>query len=336
MSNGQFDQGTPKMDINLPKVQPNVVRLIIVVVLVMMVARSTFYTVQPEEQAVVLRFGAFEPDRVKGPGLHFKMPLGIDEVILVPVQRQLKQEFGFRSTGQSRDQRTEYKTIEDEANMLTGDLNAAEVEWVVQYRIQDPERYLFRVNNVEDTFADLSEAVMREVVGDRTVNEVITVGRSQVADLMHQKLQRLVDLYDMGLVVDQVVLQNVNPPSRVKPSFDEVNRSEQDKETTINQAQEERNKLVPKASGTALAMVEEAEGYALDRVNRSKGDAARFLALYAEYRKAPEVTRTRFYLETMDEILPKVGKKLVLDDEAGGVLPLLNLDGVTNKPGGGS
>ncbi len=337
MSNGQFDRGTPKLDIQLPKINPGLLRLIILAAVLVMIGGSTFYTVQPEEQAIVLRFGAFDSERVQGPGLHFKLPLGIDQVILVPVQRQLKLEFGFRTTGEGRDRRTQYASREEEANMLTGDLNAAEVEWVVQYRIDDPEKYLFRVHNVEETFADLSEAVMREVVGDRTVNEVITIGRSEVADLMHQNLQRLATFYEMGLVVDQVVLQNVNPPSRVKPSFDEVNQAEQDRETKINKAERERNEAVPKAIGTAQQMIQQAEGYALDRVNRAQGDAARFNALYEEYRKAPEVTRKRLYLETMQEILPKVGRKVILDDAVNGVLPLLNLDSAArgSKPSGG-
>jgi len=334
MANGRFGDGEPKLDIRMPQIPAKGVRLIILAVLILMLVTSSFYTVEPEEQAVVMRFGAFDKDRVVGPGLHFKLPLGVDQVIKVPVQRQLKQEFGFRSTGTSRDQRTQYRQVADESNMLTGDLNAAVVEWVVQYRIADPEKYLFRVRNVDDTLSDLSEAVMREVVGDRTVNEVITVGRAEIADLVHQKLQTLADLYETGLVVDQVVLQDVNPPQKVEASFNEVNQAEQQREETINLAKKEKNEVIPKARGTALQMIQQAEGYALDRVNRSQGDAARFLVLYEAYRKAPEVTRKRLYLETLNRVLPKVGSKVVLDSEAQGVLPLLELGGAAKVAGG--
>jgi membrane protease subunit HflK len=333
MANSRFGDGKG-FDVRLPEISFSKLRYIALAVLVLLTLTSSFYTVQPEEQAVVLRFGSFDPDRVVGPGLHFKLPLGIDEAIKVPVQRQLKQEFGFRTTGTTDDQRSRYKRMPDESNMLTGDLNAADVEWVVQYRIADPEKFLFRVRNVEDTLADLSEAVMREVVGDRTVNEVITVGRTEIGDLVHQKLQALADHYESGLIVDQVVLQDVNPPERVKPSFNEVNQAEQEREQKINVALKEKNQAIPQARGQGQQMVEQAEGYAIDRVNRSQGEAARFESVYAEYRKAPEVTRTRLYLEAMNQILPKMGRKLIIDEDVKSVLPLLNLEGTTAKKGG--
>ncbi|MCB1185470.1 FtsH protease activity modulator HflK, partial [bacterium] len=188
-------------------------------------------------------------------------PFGVDELIRVPVQRQLKQEFGFQSTGLSHDQRTQYKKVPDEANMLTGDLSTAEVEWVVQYRIAEPELYLFRVRNVEETLRDLSEAVMREVVGDRTVNEVITIGRTEIASLVHQRLQELLTLYETGLVVDQLVLQDVNPPDRVKPAFNEVNQAQQELEQKISVAEKQKNEAIPRSLGEAQQMVEQAEGY---------------------------------------------------------------------------
>lgn len=326
MTNGRFDDQRPDLNIRLPEIPAKTIRAVVLGVLAIMVVVSSIYTVEPEEQAVVLRFGAFNEDRVAGPGLHFKLPLGIDQVIKVPVQRQLKQEFGFRSTGTSRDQRTQFRQVEDESDMLTGDLNAAVVEWVVQYRIADPEKYLFRVRNVDDTLSDLSEAVMREVVGDRTVNEVITVGRAEIADLVHQKLQALADLYETGLVIDQVVLQDVAPPPKVEASFNEVNEAEQQRSETVNLAEKEKNEVIPKTRGTALQLIQQAEGYALDRVNRAQGDAARFRALYEEYRKAPEVTRKRLYLETMRDVLPKTGRKVVIDEGLESLVPLLNLN----------
>jgi membrane protease subunit HflK len=213
--------------------------------------------------------------------------------------------------------------------MLTGDLNAADVEWIVQYRIKDPYRYLFKVRNVTETFRDISEAVVREVVGDRTVNEVLTIGRQDIADQVGKFLQGLCDQYEMGLAIDQVVLQDVNPPNSVKPSFNEVNQAQQEREKLINQARAEYNQVIPKARGEAEQTIQQAEGYAADRVNRARGEASRFLSVYEEYRKAPAVTRQRLYLEMMGDVLPRAEKKIILDDKARNVLPLLNLGETT-------
>lgn len=293
---------------------------------------TSCYTVEPEEVGVVLRFGRYVESAE--PGLHFKLPLGVDRVLKVPVERQLKAEFGFRTTGTSGD-RTEYAagSFDDESLMLTGDLNIAFVEWVVQYRIVDAYQYLFRVRSVDDTFRAMSEAVMQEVVGDRTVNEVITVGRDELAALVEQKLQALADQYETGLHVEQVVLQNVHPPDPVMPSFNEVNQAEQRRSELINTAEARYNEVVPRARGEAQQAIQIAEGYALDRVNRAKGEAARFQSLYAEYRRAPEVMRKRMYLETMATVLPRAGKKLVIDgDAAGNLTPLLDLQGGPTAP----
>ena len=329
--NGRTVVEFPKLP-KLPKLPAGGIQIAIVATLVLLLAFSAFYTVEPEEVGVVVRLGKFT--KVTDPGLHFKLPLGIDRVTKVPVQRQLKEEFGFRTIRAGV--RSQYSTggYEGESNMLTGDLNAVVVEWVVQYRVVDAYKYLFKVRNVTDTFRDMSEAVMRKVVGDRTVNEVLTVGRQEIEDLVLQELQVLADQYDTGIRVDQVVLQDVNPPDPVKPSFNEVNQSEQERERLINEAQSEYNRVVPRAEGEARQTIQQAEGYALDRVNRSQGDAARFTALYSEYRKAPEVTRKRIYLETMGTVLNQAGKKLVLDEEMQGVLPLLNLQGSIKKAGG--
>ena len=213
-------------------------------------------------------------------------------------------------------------------------MNAAVVEWVIQYRIVDPYKYLFRVRNVDDTLRDMSEAVMRSVVGDRTVNEVLTVGRAEVALEVDTRLQELCERYETGIKIEQVVLQDVNPPDPVKPSFNAVNQAQQEKEKLINEAQSEYNKVIPRAQGEAQQTIQEAEGYALDRVNRAQGDSARFDALYTEYRKAPEVTRKRLYLETMTKVLPKVEHKVVVDDGVKGVLPLLNLQQLDAPKGG--
>ena len=210
--------------------------------------------------------------------------------------------------------------------MLTGDLNAAEVEWIVQYRISDPYQYLFKIRNAETTFRDINEAVMREIVGDRTVNEVLTVGRQEIASAAEVMVQELAKQYETGIKVDQIVLQDVNPPDEVKPSFNEVNEAQQEKEKLINQARSEYNKVIPKARGEAQKIIEEAHGYALERVNEAKGDVARFNQLFSEYRKAKEVTKQRMYLETMNKILSNVGRKLITDKAATGILPLFQLE----------
>ena len=213
--------------------------------------------------------------------------------------------------------------------MLTGDLNAAVVEWVVQYRVVDPYQYLYRVRNLDDTFRDMSEAVMRKVVGDRTVNEVLTVGRAEIEGTVKLELQELCDQYETGIDIDQVVLQSNNPPEPVKPSFNAVNQAEQELERLVNEAEAEYNRVIPRAEGQARQTIQQAEGYALDRVNRAQGDATRFNALYAEFRQAPEVTRKRLFIETMERVLPKVGRKIVVDEDVDGLTPIMSFEGVS-------
>lgn len=322
-----FRPQMPRVDlpgIKLPNFRSGRARNVILAVIAAAVLLSGFYTVDPEEAGLVLRFGKY--DRISEPGLHFKLPLGIETVRKVPIQRQLKEEFGFRTVRAGIQTEYSTKSFLEESSMLTGDLNAALVEWVVQYRIVDPYKYLFQVRNVEETFRDMSEAVTRRVVGDRTVNEVLTVGRAEVASQIQVELQALCNQYETGINVDQVVLQDINPPDPVKPSFNAVNEAQQEKEKLINQAQSEYNREIPKASGEAQQTIQEAEGYALNRVNRAQGDSTLFAAIFDEYRKAPEVTRQRIYLETMTQVLPQVRSKVIVDEDLRGVLPLLNLD----------
>jgi membrane protease subunit HflK len=317
--------GSPEgPEIKLPQPNKGMIRNVLIGLLIVIGGFTSFYQVQPEEVALVLRFGEYV--RQADPGLNFKLPYGIERVEKVPVQRQWKEEFGFRTV--QAGVRSQYATrgYLEEANMLTGDLNAASVEWVVQYRVVDPYKFLFQVRNPRDTFRGMTEAVMRSIVGDRTVNEVLTVGRAEVANMVQVELQGLCDQYDIGINVDQVVLQDVNPPDPVKPSFNEVNEAQQEREKLINQAQSEYNRVIPRARGEALQTIQEAEGYALRRINEARGDSARFVALYQEFRKAPEVTRTRLYLETMAEVLPQVKGKVIIDGDLQSVLPLLNLD----------
>jgi len=312
-----------------PNISGKSVKLIVVLVGVIIFLWTTMFTVSPEEVGVILRFGKYS--RTVQPGLNFKIPFGIETMTKVPVKRQLKEEFGFKTA--EADIRTRYTrgNFKDESLMLTGDLNAAQVEWIIQYRINDPYLFLFKVRNARQTLRDVTEAVMREIVGDRTVNEIITIGRQEIEASVYEKLQNILTQYETGIKVDQVILQDVNPPDEVKASFNEVNEAEQEKEKSINQARSEYNKVIPRARGEAEQKIEEAKGYAVERVNNALGEANRFNALYKEYIKAPEVTRQRIYLETMEEVLSKVGKKLITDDKASGILPLFNMqEGLKN------
>ncbi len=286
---------------------------------------SAFFQIDTEEAGVVTRFGKYV--RTVEPGLHFKVPF-VEKVYKVPVERQQKLEFGFRT--EKPGVNTEYRrdgSTKDESLMLTGDLNLADVEWVVQYRINDPYQYLFKVRNPELTMRDLTEACMRQVVGDRTVNEVLTFGRTEIGATLEELIQEVCTEYQLGVSIDQVVLQDVNPPEAVKAAFNEVNQAQQEKETLINQAKAEYNKIIPRASGQAQETIQKAEGYATERVNNAEGEVARFNALYSEYVKAPEVTQRRIFLETMSRVLPRLGNVIVTDENGQNVLPLLNIDG---------
>jgi membrane protease subunit HflK len=286
---------------------------------------SIVFTIQPEEVGIVLRFGKYT--RTADPGLNFKMPAPIEQVMKVPVQRQLKQEFGFQTVEAGVKTTYSDRNFDGESLMLTGDLNVVVVEWIAQYRVSDPYKYLFKVRNVTKTFRDMNEAVMRLAVGDRSVDEVITVGRLEIEDQVKVGLQELCDQYETGIQVEQIVLRSVDPPDEVKASFNEVNQAEQERERAINEARGEYNKVIPKARGEADQLVEQAAGYAIDRVNRAKGDAALFDDVYAAYRRAPEVTRRRIYLETMETIYPAMQRKILLDSNLKGVLPLMQLNG---------
>jgi membrane protease subunit HflK len=270
-----------------------------------------------------------------------KIPI-LETVQKVPVQRQLKQEFGFRTDEPGI--RSEYSAtnsqLSDEAIMLTGDLNVAVVEWIVQYRVDDPYLYLFKVRNLNGTFRDMNEAIMREVVGDRTVTEVLTIGRQEIESQVTERLQALANQYETGIRIDQVVLQDVNPPDPVKPSWDEVNQAQQQRDRMINDAGAAYNRVIPRARGEAEQLVLQAEGYALNRINSAEGDAARFIESYAAYRTSPAVTRRRLYLETMQRVLPAVGQKLYIDKDTTSLVPLLPWEGLSGglkpqMPGGG-
>ncbi|MEQ3763182.1 MAG: FtsH protease activity modulator HflK [Alcanivorax sp.] len=309
-------------DLNL---SPKTIVLGIVAAVVLYLGYSSYYTVSAESVGVLQRFGHYH--RVVEPGLHFKIPFGVDTVIQVPIKRQLKEEFGFGTPGATfKDQVGSKQQWALETTIVTGDLNTALVEWVIQFRIENAFDFLFKVRDPGEALRDISESVMREVVGDRTVDEVLTIGRQEIETNAQIQMQKVVNLYEMGLRIDQVQLKNVNPPKPVQASFDEVNEAQQERERMINVARGEYNKAVPRARGTADQNIQGAQGYAIQRVNEAQGDASKFDALLAEYIKAPKVTERRLYLETMAVILPNVEQKIILDAKAGNVLPLLNLD----------
>ncbi len=297
--------------------------VIVIAAVVLYLGASMVYTVGVDEVGIIQRFGRYE--RTTRQGLNFKLPAGIETLTKVKVTAVYREEFGVG--GGRSDARLRSAAgggAQDPSLMLTGDLNVALVPWIVQYRIQDPYKYLFKVQNVTATLRDLSEAVMRQVVGDRSINEVISK-REEIAIQAQGLLQKELDEAETGIIVSTIELQRTNVPEPVQPSFNEVNQATQEKERMIYQAREEYNKMIPQARGDAEKLLREAEGYAMDRVNRSKGDAARFLSLYEEYVKAEDVTRRRLYLEALREVLPKLGSKYIVDAEQKNFLPLLNL-----------
>jgi len=328
MSNQNFDLDQLRARLpDFPPINLGAVKWIVVGLIAGWAAITSIYSVPAESVGVILRFGK-KQDTLVRPGLHLKMPFLIDRVNEVPVERQMKQEFGFGTAGAT--EITQYSSDPrvqlEEKSMVSGDLNAALVDWVVQFRITEPEHYLFHVRDPEATLRFASESILREVVGDRTIDEVITIGREEIQLVAQQKLQELLDRYQMGLTVQQIQLKEVNPPREVKPAFNEVNEAQQEQETAVNIANGEYKKVIPQAEGEADRKISEAEGYATERVNEAEGDAARFNAVLAEYLKAEEVTRRRIYLETMSDVLPQLGNKIILDKDVQQVLPFLQLN----------
>ncbi|PQJ28427.1 FtsH protease activity modulator HflK [Rubritalea profundi] len=284
---------------------------------------TSFYTVSPESVAVVQRFGKYT--HIEDPGLRFKIPFGVDKATIVPIDRQLKLEFGFGRQGDVTNPHQVGTEPDKERDMVTGDLNAAQVEWILQYSITDPYQYLFQLRNPGSTLRDLTESVVCEVIGDRTVDEVLTIGRTEIGVESLSRLSEIVATLNMGITAERIELINVNPPGPVQRSFGEVNRAQQERERMINEANGEYNRVIPKAKGTAQQRISGAEGYAFQRVNEAEGDVTRFRDLLAQYEKAPAITKQRLYLETMSEVLPKLGKKVILDEDAKQFLPLMNL-----------
>ena len=320
---------TPRMDEMFEKIKGANLNfrggppLVVALIVALFIASSSVYTVAVDEVGVVQRFGKYI--RTTQPGLNFKYPRGIEKVTKVKVRFVFKEEFGFRTVEPGVQSRlAPAQRFDSESLMLTGDLNVAVVPWIVQYRISDPFNYLFKVKDVRGTLRDLSEATMRLVVGDRSINEVISK-RGEIASVAAELLQKELDEAETGIRVNTIEMKRTNVPPLVEPSFNEVNQATQEKERLIYEAREQYNKVIPAARGSAERTIRGAEGYALDRVNRAEGDVARFLALFEEYAHAPDVTKRRLYLEAIMDIYPKLGSKYILDSDLANVLPLLNL-----------
>ena len=284
---------------------------------------SSFYTVDVSEEGVVTRFGRYH--KTSPSGAHFKLPFGIDKVQKVQSKRVLKEEFGFRTRDTSGTRTTyEKEQFKKESLMLTGDLNVADVEWAVQYRISDPWKYLYHAVDVRRNIRDVSMSIMRRIVGDRLVSDVLTTGRIEIADKALVLTQETLDKYDMGIRIEKIILQDVNPPERVKPAFNEVNAAKQEQEQTINDAERAYNKVIPEARGKAKKLLADAEAYSIDVVNRAKGDADQFESVVTAYKKAPKITRSRLYLETMEKVFANVEGFTIVDDDVKGLLPIFS------------
>ncbi|MDD5282267.1 MAG: FtsH protease activity modulator HflK [Candidatus Omnitrophica bacterium] len=302
--------------------------LVIVGFFILAGLRGVIYSIGPDEVGVIQRFGKYIA--LSSPGLHAKIPFGIDKVMPIKVEKVFKEEFGFKTIEPGR--RTTYsaRKYEDESLMLTGDLNILDVRWIVQFKIKDPVKLLFATRHPEDNIHDISEVVMRRFVGDYSVDEVLTTKREEIDDLAQQEIQRILDNYNVGVHIVTVKLLDVNPPEAVKSAFNEVNEAKQEKEKMINQAWEAYNKVIPKAKGTAEKTIRESEGYAMDKINRARGESARFLATLEEYKKAPDITKKRLYLETLTQVFPNAKEKYIIDSQQKSILPLLDI----NKKGG--
>ncbi len=289
---------------------------------------GSYYTVEPDEEAVVTRLGKYLGNTQ--PGLHFKIPFGVDDVIKVKTKIVQQAEFGFRTVN-TNSKRTTYSTqnFDSESLMLTGDLNVAEVQWVVQYQISDPFKFIFKTSQPVANIRDVAESIMRRVVGDKLVTEVLTTGRVIIATDAKKLMQEILDKYDMGVNIKSIKLQDVNPPRSVQASFNDVNAAKQEQEKMLNQAEEAYNRIIPEARGKADRVISEAEGYAFEIVNRAKGDAQRFMSVAREYRKAPAITKQRIYIETMESVFSKMNDVTVIDSKVKGLLPVFGNNGVT-------
>jgi len=307
----------------IPQINKGISSIVIVLVTAGMLALSSFYSVGPDEVGVIRRFGRYI--KTTQPGLHWKLPFKIEKLNKVKVKRIYKEEFGFKTLRAGVKSQYSSKSYFEESLMLTGDLNVVDVNWIVQFKLEDPVKALFNIRDIGVTVRDISEAVMRQVIGDSSVEEALTTRRIEINQEVQDKMQEILDSYNIGIRIVTVKLQDVNPPDEVKASFNEVNEAKQEKEKVVNQSWEAYNKMIPKARGEAEKTIREAEGYSLKRVNQAKGDAAKFIATWNAYKEAKDVTLRRIYLETLSEVLSKAGRIYVMGPEGNQILPLLNL-----------
>lgn len=294
--------------------------MIVLFILVGYGAFSSFYTVQPHERGVVTRFGEYV--KTVDNGLHFKIPFGVDDIVKVPISSQ-PMSFGYRERAMERRiTRTSKDKINEESIMLTGDLNVANVEWKIEYRVSDPRLFLFSARDPVRNINDLSLSIMRRVVGNRSVSSVLTTDRIAIAVEAKKLTQELIDKYRLGITIVTLKLQDVNPPDEVKPAFNEVNVAKQEQEETINNAEKEYNRIIPEARGKADKQIADAQGYAVSILNKARGESQRFASVYASYRKSPEVTKKRLYLETVEDVMTSLSRITVVDSDLKGIIPL--------------
>jgi membrane protease subunit HflK len=303
----------------------------ILAILLLQAVYASFYKISPGEVGVVLRLGQYSNTTL--PGLHFKIPL-LDTLHKVDVEEIRKEEFGFRSRTPGQQSTFDRSGFDAESLMLTADTNVINVAWIVQYRVSDPIKFLFKVKDVRQAVRDISESITRRVVGNMDFDYVLG-NRDLLAADAKKELQAQLDKLEAGVSIGTVQFQDINPPEPVKPAFNEVNEADQDMKRLVNEAEETYNKVIPKARGDAKKTIEEAHGYAVARVNEAEGESGRFLAILKEYKNAPEVTRRRLYLETMQQVMPEVASVFVIDEDQKSPLPLLNLaapPGVGKQP----
>ncbi len=298
---------------------------IAIILAIIIIGYSSIYTVKANQEAAILRFGRYI--KTLGPGLHGKLPFGIDRVYIGEVKRIYNEEFGYRTkrSGRESDITYDFRGAKDVSLMLTGDRNCSVVNWVVRYKIKDLKAFLFNVRNVRDTIRDVSEAVMRTTIGDRSIDEVLTIGRRDIEEISRERMENLLDLYGCGIDIQVVNLKGVDPPAEVKDAFDAVNKAVQMRDQIINEAEGKKNKIIPAARGKKEQVIMEAEGYKVKRINEATGDTKAFLAIWREYEKEKDVTRRRLYLETMAKVIPECEEIYIIDKDQKGILPFLNL-----------
>ena len=312
-------------DIPWGSIKKNIPPLLILI-FVIITGYTAFYTVKANEEAVILRFGRYI--ETVGPGLHSKVPYGIDKIIKGEVKRIYNEEFGFRTEPRNLSSPDDYThpDAKEEKLMLTGDLNCAEVQWVIRYKIKALEEYIFNVRTVQETIRGVSQAVMRTLVGDLSIDEVLTIGRTEIEQKAKEDIQKILDSFHCGIDIQTVLLKGVDPPPPVKDAFNAVNQAIQIRDRIINDAEGQKNKILPAAEGKKEQVIKEAEGYRIRRVNEATGDIKAFLAVYEEYKKAEDVTRRRLFLETMAKAIPKCEKLYIVDKDLKGLLPILKFN----------